>query len=377
MKLKHLGILSVIVALAVVFAACAPPAAVPVPEAAAPAAQPGEAAPAEQPAEAAPAAQPTAAGILDAVKARGKVVCGVHNSLPGFGYLDADGKSAGFDIDLCRAVAAAVFGDPGAVEFVPISAAERGPALQTREVDLVARNMTWTSSREAQWGTFTHVMFYDGQGMLVKADSGFTTLEDLSGATICVTTGTTTEQNLADAFRELGLEFTAVTFEDTAAVYGAYEDGRCDAATSDKSQLAAVRSGFANPDDHVIMDVTMSKEPLTPAVPAGDDKWADVVKTVMWTLINAEELGVTSQNVEEMVNSENVVIKRMLGGEGSFGQEDLGLDLDFAVDVLKAVGNYGEIYDRYMGPGGASFTLDRGLNQLWTNGGLIYAPPLR
>jgi general L-amino acid transport system substrate-binding protein len=168
-----------------------------------------------------------------------------------------------------------------------------------------------------------------------------------------------------------------VTFEDTAAVYSAYEDGRCDAATSDKSQLAAVRSGFANPDEHVIMDVTMSKEPLTPAVPAGDDQWFDLVKTVMWVLINAEELSVTSQNVEEMKGSENVTVRRMLGAEGSFGQEDLGLSVDFAVNVIKAVGNYGEIYDRYMGPNGQSFTLDRGLNNLWSNGGLIYAPPLR
>jgi general L-amino acid transport system substrate-binding protein len=387
MKFKHLAVFSAILALAVVFAACAPAAPpAPAPEAAAPAEQPAEAAPAEQPAEAAPAeqpaeaaaqAQPAAAGILDTVRARGRLVCGVHNSLPGFGYLDADGQYAGFDIDLCHAVAAAVFGDPDAVEFVPISAAERGPALQTREVDMIARNMTWTSSREADWGNFTQIMFYDGQGMLVPAASGFTTLEDLNGATICVTTGTTTEQNLADAFRQRGLDFTAVTFEDTAAVYGAYEDGRCDAATSDKSQLAAVKSGFANPDDHAIMDVTMSKEPLGPAVPAGDDQWADLVKVVFWTLINAEELGVTSQNVEEMVNSENVVIKRMLGAEGSFGQETLGLDADFAVDVLSAVGNYGEIYDRHMGPEGSSFTLDRGLNELWTNGGLLYAVPLR
>lgn len=366
MKRRYFTLFSTLTILALMLASCAQVTPAPT---SAPAAQ-------EQPTEAPPAA-PAAQKILDTVKARGKVVCGVHTSLPGFGYLDADGKNQGFDIDLCRAVAAAVFGDANAAEFVPIQAAERGPALQTREVDMVSRNMTWTSTRDAQWGNFTQIMFYDGQGMLVRADSGFATLEDLNGATICVTTGTTTEQNLADAFRELGLEFTAVTFEDTSAVYSAYEDGRCDAATSDKSQLAAVRSGFANPDDHVIMDVTMSKEPLTPAVPAGDDQWFDIVKTVMWVLINAEELGVTSQNVEEMKGSDNLSVRRMLGVEGSFGQEDLGLSPDFAVNVIKAVGNYGEIYDRYMGPNGASFTLDRGLNNLWTNGGLIYAPPLR
>ena len=315
--------------------------------------------------------------ILDAVRTRGKVICGVHTSLPGFGYLDADGKNVGFDIDLCRAVAVAVFNDPNAVEFVAIQAADRGPALQNAEVDLVSRNMTWTSTRDIQWGNFTWITFYDGQGMLVRKDSGFTKLEDLNGATICVTTGTTTELNLADAFRQRGLEFTAVTFEDTSAVYSAYEDGRCDAATSDKSQLAAVRSGFANPDDHVIMDVTMSKEPLTPAVPHGDEKWFDVVKTTIWVLINAEELGVNSQNVEEMKASENAEIRRLLGVEGAFGQEDLGLATDFAANVIKTIGNYGEIYDRYMGPNGLSFTLDRGLNKLWKDGGLMYAPPLR
>jgi general L-amino acid transport system substrate-binding protein len=315
--------------------------------------------------------------IFAAVQSRGKVVCGVHTSLPGFGFLTADGKNAGFDIDLCRAVAVAMFNDPEAVEFVAIQAADRGPALQNAEVDMISRNMTWTSTRDAQWGNFTWITFYDGQGMMVRADSGFTTLEDLDGATICVTTGTTTEKNLADAFRQRGLDFTAVTFEDTTAVYSAYEDGRCDAATSDKSQLAAVRSGFANPDDHYIMDVTMSKEPLTPAVPHGDDQWFDVVKMTIWVLINGEELGVTSQNVDEMMASDNVEIRRLLGVEGSFGQEDVGLATDFAANVIRTIGNYGEVYDRYMGPEGESFTLPRGLNELWTNGGLIYAPPLR
>ncbi|HET90194.1 MAG TPA: amino acid ABC transporter substrate-binding protein [Chloroflexi bacterium] len=321
---------------------------------------------------------PMAAGQrLAAVKGRGRVVCGVHTSLLGFGYLDSAGRNIGFDIDLCRAVAAAVFNDPEAVEFVPLTAAERGPALQTGEVDMLSRNMTWTSSREAQWGNFTVVMFYDGQGMMVRKDSGVATLEDLDGATVCVTTGTTTELNLADAFRSRGLNFTPVTFEDTPSVYGAYEEGRCDAATSDKSQLAAARAGFANPADHVIMDVTMSKEPLTPAVPAGDDQWMDLVKTVMWTLINAEELGITSQNVAQMMGSDNPEVKRLLGVEGDFGQTDLGLSADFGANVIRAVGNYGEIYDRYMGPQGIAFTLDRDLNWLWKDGGLIYAPPLR
>lgn len=325
----------------------------------------------------APAGAAPAQDILGAVLARGKVVCGSRTDLLGFGYLDENGRNVGFDIDLCRAVAAAVFNDPEAVELVPLTAAERGPALQTGEIDLLSRNVTWTSSRDAQWGNFTIVMFYDGQGMMVRADSGFTTLEDLDGATVCVTTGTTTEKNLADNFRQRGLSYEAVTFEDTASVYSAYEDGRCDGATSDKSQLAAVREGFANPDDHFIMDVTMSKEPLTPAVPSGDDKWFDVVKTVFYVLINAEELGVTSENVDEMTGSDNVEVLRLLGLEGSFGQEDLGLSTDFAANVIRAVGNYGEIYDRYMGPDGMAFTLPRGPNNLWTNGGVLYAPPLR
>jgi general L-amino acid transport system substrate-binding protein len=368
--------LALVLVVPMVLTACG---ATPAPTAAPTSAAASEAAPCPTcapPAEAPSGAAPTGA-ILDAVRARGKVVCGVHTSLPGFGYLDADGRNVGFDVDFCRAVAAAVFNDPEAVEFVAIQAADRGPALQTGEVDIVSRNMTWTSTRDIQWGNFTQIMFYDGQGMMVRKASGFTTLEDLNGATICVTTGTTTEKNLADAFRQRGLEFTAVTFEDTSAVYSAYEDGRCDAATSDKSQLAAVRSGFANPDDHVIMDVTMSKEPLTPAVPHGDEKWFDVVKLTAWVLINAEELGVTSQNVDEMLNTDNVEIRRLLGVEGSFGQEDLGLDTNFAYNVIKAMGNYGEIYDHYMGPNGVAFTLDRGLNKLWTDGGLLYAPPLR
>jgi general L-amino acid transport system substrate-binding protein len=206
---------------------------------------------------------------------------------------------------------------------------------------------------------------------------GVTTLEDLDGATVCVTTGTTTELNLADNFRARGLSFEAVTFEDTASVYSAYEDGRCDAATSDKSQLAAVRAGFANPDDHVILEVTMSKEPLTPAVPHGDDQWFNLVKVVMFALINAEELGINSQNVDEMMGSDSPAIRRLLGVEGDFGQADLGLDPDFAANVILQVGNYGEIYDRYMGPEGDAFTLERGQNALWSDGGLIYAPPLR
>jgi general L-amino acid transport system substrate-binding protein len=340
----------------------------------------------EVPAEGGEAAAPVVEGvgrgeIYNRVIERGNVVCGTRNDLLGFGYLDADGRIVGFDIDMCRAVAAAVLGDPDAVEIVPITAAERGPVLQTGEVDMLSRTVTWTSSRDAQWGNFTTVMFYDGQGYIVRKDSGITDVEQLDGATICVTTGTTTELNLADDFRQRGLSFEAVTFEDTASVYNAYEEGRCDAATSDKSQLAAVQAGFADPDAHQILDVTISKEPLTPAVPHGDDQWFDIVKMVMYGLINAEELGITQANVDDMANSDNIQIKRLLGSDpenaGEWGQTDLGLNVDALAVTLKALGNYGEIYDRYMGPSGDAFTLPRGQNQLWRDGGLIYAPPFR
>ena len=315
--------------------------------------------------------------IQQAILDRGRVVCGSRTDLVGFGYLDESGRNIGFDIDFCRALAAAVLGDPEAVEFVPLTSAERGPALQTGEIDVLSRNATWTSTREAQWGNFANVMFYDGQGFMVPVASGITELEELDGATVCVTSGTTTETNLADAFRQRGMDFTAVVFEDTATVYSTYEAGGCDASTSDRSQLAAIISGFADPEAHKILDITISEEPLTPITPSGDDNWNDIVKLVTYVLINAEQLGVSSDNLDDMLNSDDIKIRRMLGVEGEFGQADLGLDADFAVDVLRAVGNYGEIFDRYMGPDGISFVLPRGSNELWTNGGLIYAPPLK
>lgn len=324
----------------------------------------------------APAAQ--GGGILEAVKARGTLICGGRTDLAGFGMLDDAGNNMGFDIDLCRAVAAAVLGDPEAIEVVPLTAADRGPALQTAEVDMLSRNVTWTSSRDAQWGNFTIIMFFDGQGFMIREDTGITSTDEFDGATVCVTSGTTTEQNLADFFRQNGMTYEAVIFEETAAVYGAYEEGRCDITTSDKSQLASVRSGFADPSAHIILDTTISKEPLTPAVPHGDDAWFDTVKLVMFALINAEELGVTQANVEEMKTSDNINVRRLLGGdEGDWGYSDLGLDPDALARAIAAVGNYGEIYDRYMGPDGLAFTLPRGPNNLWTNGGLVYAPPVK
>lgn len=319
----------------------------------------------------------SATPILDRVLERGKVVCGARTDLAGFGYLDADGRNIGFDIDLCRAVAAAVLGDESAIEIVPLSAADRGPALQTAEVDILSRNVTWTSSRDAQWGNFTIVMFFDGQGFMVRNDSGIESVEDFDGGTVCVTSGTTTEKNVAAFFSDNGWTYEAVIFEETAAVYSAYEEGRCDITTSDKSQLASVRSGFSDPDAHTIMDITISKEPLTPATPHGDDAWFDIVKIVMFSLINAEELGVTSANVAEMKGSEISAVATLLGTGDDWGYGQYGLDPEGLAMAIAAVGNYGEIYDRYMGPNGDAFTLPRGPNNLWSNGGLLYAPPIK
>ena len=329
------------------------------------------------PADGSPSVADTGFSRVEAVKSKGHIECATQTDLPGFGFIAASGDTRGFDVDLCRAVAAAIFGDPGRMEILHIPYIERGPLLQAAEVDILSRTTTWTSTREAQWGDFTVIMFYDGQGFMAPSAMGINSALELDGASVCVADGTTTMLNLADYFRQNHMRLEMVTFEETSATYHAYEQGQCDATTIDKSQLAAVRSGFADPDAHLILPETISKEPLAPMVPRGDASWTALVRTVFYVLINAEELGVTQANVEEMRNSDDIRIKRMLGTEGTFGQVDLGLEPDFAVDVIKAVGNYGEIYDRYMGPEGESLTLPRGLNNLWSNGGLIYAPPLR
>jgi general L-amino acid transport system substrate-binding protein len=326
--------------------------------------------------EAAPA-QAGSGEILQRVLDRGTLVCGGRTDLVGFGYLDEDGNNIGFDIDLCRAVAAAVLGDANAIEVVPLTAADRGPALQTAEVDMLSRNVTWTSKRDAEWGNFTIVMFYDGQGFMVRNDSGITEPADMDGATVCVTSGTTTESNLATYFADNGWSYEAVIAEESAVVYSNYDEGRCDVTTSDKSQLAAVRTGLTDPTAHTILDVTISKEPLTPAVPSGDDVWFDIVKSVMYGLINAELYGVTQDNVGSMASSENGNIRTLVGAGDDWGNGQLGLDVDALARAIAAVGNYGEIYNRYMGPDGIAFTLPRGLNNHWTNGGLIYAPPIK
>jgi general L-amino acid transport system substrate-binding protein len=321
-----------------------------------------------------PPPEPT--GILAAVQQRGRLVCGINPNLPGFSVLDeASGTYSGFDADFCRAVAAATLGDPDAVEYRPLSAPQRAPALQTGEIDVLSRNTTWTVSRDASWGLFAPTTFYDGQGMMVRADSGITEVAGLDGATICVQSGTTSELNLADALRIRGITADPLVFAEIDPTYAAYEEGRCDAVTSDHSQLASRRTAMADPSAHAILDETLSKEPLGPAVPLGDDQWFNVVKWVVFALIEAEELGITSENVASMVGGDNPVVRRLLGDEGDLGQY-LALSNDWVVDVVSAVGNYGEIFERNLGAT-TPFAMERGLNALWTNGGLLYSPPYR
>lgn len=323
-------------------------------------------------------------GRLAAVRARGTLICASRNDVPGYGSLDAAGNNVGFDIDLCRAVAAAVIGDPNAIEIRLITAAERGPTIQSGEVDMLVRTVTWTTSRDAQWGNYAQTMFYDGQGFMVRRDLGLTSALELQGASVCVTQGTTTELNLADFSRQNGLNINALTFEDTDAVVAAYENEQCDAFTNDRSQLAALGTALANRNDHVILPETISEEPLGPVVPHGDDQWFDLVKTVMAILIYAEAYGVTSDNVATAVTG-NAKVDRLLGLEGSYGQETLGLSNTAAQDIIRAVGNYGEIYDRNLGPDGINLPRANGRNALWANapctdcpkGGQIYAAPLR
>lgn len=317
------------------------------------------------------AAEPEATqSRLELIRDRGKVIVGVNAELPGFGYLSPGGDFEGFDVDFGRAIAVAVFGDATKIEFRPLNAAERLPALQTGEIDVLIRNTTWTLTRdtanELNWAAVT---FYDGQGMMVRKDSGWKTLQDMDGATIAITTGTTTEMNVADGFRALGIDYTPLLFESTQDTNTAYESGRADGETSDKSQLAALRSAMANPEEHVILDVTLSKEPLGPLTAHGDDQWNDVVRWVVWGMMQAEESGVSSENVDAMLSSGDPTVQRLLGVSGDLGG-GLGLDNDFMVDVLKAVGNYAEVYDRHLGPDGID--IPRGPNRLWNDGGLLY-----
>ena len=314
---------------------------------------------------------------LDTVKNRGQVVCGVSGELPGFSFVGTDGKYAGLDVDVCRAIAAALFDDPNAVEFRNLNAKERFTAVQTGEVDILSRNTTWTLSRDTSVGMeFAPVVFYDGQGVMVKQNSGIRSLADLKGRSICTQTGTTNEQNLADEMRKRGISYTPVVFEDVNIVFAAYAEGRCDAVTSDRSQLISRRTALPQPNNHVVLEEVLSKEPLAPAVAGGDSQWGDVVRWSVYALIGAEELKINSQNVAQLASmSKDPSVRRFLGVEGNLGQ-GMGLTNDFAARIVKHVGNYGEVYDRNLGPK-TKLNLPRGQNNLWSQGGLLYSPPFR
>ncbi|HYZ98538.1 MAG TPA: amino acid ABC transporter substrate-binding protein [Acidimicrobiales bacterium] len=332
-----------------------------------------------------------AGGLLGEVQSRGTLQCGVNETVPGFGLVDEQGEFAGFDVEYCRAVAAAVLGDAESVEFTALDAETRFTALQAGDIDVLIRNTTWTSSRDGTEGSrFLVTTFYDGQGMMVNADSDFQSITDMDGTTICVLSGTTTELNLATAAAGAGVDITPLTFPDNEQLQPAFEAGQCQGWTSDKSQLAGVRSawpeGQGGPDALVILDDTFSKEPLGPVVLDGDDEWADAVNWAVIATIQAEEFGITSDNVEEMTTSENLDILRFLGqpipdeedpeAEAAPFDPGLGLDPEFAVDVISQVGNYAEIYDRNVGPD-TPLGLERGFNAQWEDGGLLYAPPYR
>ena len=329
------------------------------------------------PAEAEPITFEGGGDTLAAVRDRGVLQCGGNQSVPGFGYLNPDtNEFEGFDIDFCRAVAAAVLGDASAVEIRPTTATERFPVLQSGEVDVLIRNTTWTISRDTSLGfDFVPTTFYDGQGMMVRSAEGIESLEDLAGGTICEQAGTTTERNLADVFRALDIDFEPIVFPDADTTREAYDAGQCDGFTTDKSGLVSQQILMSNPEEHVILDVTMSKEPLGPLVRHGDDNWFDIVKWTVFCTMNAEELGLTSENVDGALGGEDPVIQNLLGEVGDLGQA-MGLENDFCYQVISQVGNYGEIYNRNLGPD-TPFDLPRGLNALYTEGGLIYSMPFR
>ena len=313
---------------------------------------------------------------LNAIKERGYIKCGVSDGLPGFSHTDEKGKFSGIDVDVCRAIAAAVFGDFTKVKFTPLTAKERFTALQTGEIDVLSRNSTWTSSRDSALGlNFTGVTYYDGQGFLVNKKLGVKSAKELDGATVCVQAGTTTELNLSDYFRAHKMKYTPITYDKSDESAKALEAGRCDVLTSDQSQLYAQRIKLAKPGDYVVLPEVISKEPLGPVVRHGDDDWFDIVKWTLFVMVDAEELGIDSKNVEEMKKSTNPDIKRMLGVEGDKGK-DFGLANDWMAVVIKQVGNYGEIFDRNVGKG-SPLQIERGLNALWTQGGLQYTPPVR
>lgn len=317
------------------------------------------------------------AATLDDVKARGELICGSNTGLTGFGAPDANGVYQGFDAALCKAVAAAVLGDPAKVKFVPLTSETRFTALASGEVDLLARNSTWTYSRDGDLKLdFVAVNYYDGQGFMVKKDLGVASAKELDGATICIQTGTTTELNLADFFKANNISYTPVTVADDSEAQRQYVAGACDAFTTDASGLAATRATLADADNHIILPEIISKEPLGPAVRHGDNQWGDIVRWTFYALVAAEEKGITQANIEEVASTtQDPEVKRLLGLEGDMGVM-LGLDNDWAKRAISAGGNYGEIFAANIGEG-TPIGLARGLNALWTQGGLQYAPPFR
>ena len=316
------------------------------------------------------------AQTLKSIKDRGSLTCGVNPGLPGFSSQDDKGHWTGFDVDFCRALAAAIFNDVDKVRFVPLETADRLTALQSGKVDVLSRNTTWTMSREAALGlNFAAVTYYDGQGFLVRRALNVTSSLELSGTTVCVETGTTTELNLADHFRTNNMKYQALKFGNADDALKAYDGGQCNVFTSDISQLFAERLRFKAPDDHVILADIISKEPLAPAVRFGDDQWLNIVKWTHFAMLDAEELGVSSETMEAALKSEKPDVKRLVGTEGNYG-EQIGLTKDWATRIVNHVGNYGEVFERNVGIG-SKLGIPRGINSLWTKGGIQYAPPIR
>lgn len=316
------------------------------------------------------------AATLDNIKARGSLNCGANGQLPGFGMPDAQGIWTGFDVDMCRALAAAIFNDPQKVKFVALTAKDRFTALQAGDVDVLIRNTTWTLSRDTQLGlNATAINYFDGQGFIVRKSLKLNSALELNDAAVCVQQGTTTELNLSDYFRANKMRLKSVTFATLDEALKAYDTGRCDAYTTDASQLYSVRLKLAKPEDHVVLPEIVSKEPFSAFVRHGDDQWFDIVRWSLFAMLNAEEFGITKANVDEQVKSDNPEIKRLLGSEGNFG-EQLGLTKDWVIRIVKGVGNYGEVFERTIGQGSA-LKITRGQNALWTKGGLQYAPPVR
>ncbi len=318
---------------------------------------------------------------LDLIKKRGELICGVSGKIPGFSFLGINGEYKGLDVDICKSFAAGILGDSNKIQYRPLTAAERFTAIKTGEIDILSRNTTFTLSRDSSGGnglSFAPVVFYDGQGLMVKKESNISNIEDLQNKSICVGSGTTTEQNINDVFESKSLPYTPIKYQDLNQVIAGYLQGRCSAMTSDRSQLAAARSGFKNPEEHIILKNVLSKEPLSPASDGADNKLADALRWIIFTLITAEEEGITKENIDEKVklaknNPQLKSLRRFLGVDGGLG-EKIGLSNDFTVNVIKATGNYGEIYERNLGED-SDVPIPRELNQLFKNGGLHFSPP--